>query len=178
MSKVCNIEWLANSLSLKGMKLELVSGGAKSGIEWTDKCGVFAKLESEQLKAMACLLVFGDWQETNTYLNTVSTYLVHNAMNACTKRKLNLRDSSHTLTDLLQRMSKLCIYLHLRPELQKVFPTIFGRLYFGGILMEEGTYRKTWREFEVVMLDTLANWQAQVDESISEYREELNQAVV
>ena len=178
MSKVGNIEWLSNSLSMKCMSLEVISGGSKADIEWTDKCGVFATLAGEQLKALACLLAWGDWKDSDDNLNTVTTYLVHNAMNSCAKRGLSLRGARHSLPDLLQRMARMAVYLHLRPELQKVFPTIYGRLYFCGINMDEGTYRRTWREFEVAMMNTLAHWESCIDDAIGEYRDELKKVAV
>lgn len=179
-----NIEWLSSSLSLKTQSLQIGTGG-KADIDWTDKCGVFQKLNGEHLKALACLLAFGDWKDCDLHFKTITSYLVHIALNALEKRANEekkqvpqLRDSKHTTTDLFERMAKMVIYFHLRPVLQKVYPTVFGRLYFAGIVMDDKAFHMTWKKYLVLMEECINNWQALIDHEIGKYRVELNKVAV
>lgn len=181
--KLGNIEWLSRTLSLKAQSYEIGSG--KAEIDWTDKCGVFAKLNGEHLKAFASLLAWGDWKDSDMHFKTITSYLVHIALNALEKRAKDerkqvpqLRDSKHTTTDLFERLAKMVIYMHLRPVLQKVYPTIFGRLYFAGIEMDENAFRMTWKTYHSLMDECLNNWQAQIDHEIGKYRFELKKVAV
>lgn len=170
--KVSNIEWLARSLSIKPQSYAL-GGGGQSDIDWTDKCGVFQKIQGEHVKAFACLMAWGDWQDGDIYFKRVVNYLVHFTLVSCNKSNLRLRQSKHTLPEFIELMAKMVVYLHLRPVLQKVYPTIFGRLYFAGIEMEENAYRMTWKKYQQAMEECLGNWEANIDNVIGEYRKDL-----
>lgn len=169
---VTNIEWLGRSLSMKAQNYALGAGG-QADIEWTDKCGVFQKIQGEHMKAFACLLAWGDWRDGDVYFNRVVNYLVQFTLANCAKKKTHLRDSKHTLPDFIEKMAKMVVYLHLRPVLQKVYPTTFGRLYFAGIDMDEKAYHATWKKHQMVMEECLLNWQASIDSTIGTYRRNL-----
>lgn len=171
-----NIEWLARIVSCKAQSYEIGSG--QSELDWTDKCGVFAKFDGPHLKALASLMVGGDWLENDSHFKAIVAHLVHIALASCDKKKLQLRDSKHTTADLLERMAKMVVYLHLRPVLQKVYTTIFGRLYFVGIDMDDKAYQMTWKKYENVMWDCLGKWEALIDETIGTYRFELKKSLV
>lgn len=168
-----NIEWLSNSLSLKKQSLELGTG--RTDIDWTDKCGVFQKLGSEHLKSLAQILAWGDIMDTTRYFNQLVSTLAGNMVNKCIERKLQPRECAHDLVGLATLMARMVVTFHTNPILQKVYPTIFGRLYFAGIKMNEDTYRKTWREFQIDMEDSLYNWAAMIDHIVGEYRENLSE---
>ena len=171
-NKVTNIEWLARSLSVKP-QIYTMGGGGQSDIDWTDKLGVFQKLQGEHVKAFACLLAWGDWHDGSANFKRVINYLVQFTLANCTKKNIQLRDSKHTLPEFIEKMAQMVLYLHLRPALQKVYTTTFGRLYFAGIEMGEDAYRMTWKKQQLVMEECLLNWEAAIDSTIGTYRKNL-----
>lgn len=171
--KVTNIEWLARSLSIKPQNYAVGGGGGLPDIDWTDKCGVFQKLPGEHVKAFACLMAWGDLRDGDAHFKRVVNYLVQITLAACSKKKVQLRDNKHTLPDFIERIAQLVVYMQLRPVLQKVYPTIFGRLYFAGIEISDDAYRKTWRVYEESMTEILGKWEAEIDSIIGEYRRQL-----
>lgn len=173
--KVSNIEWLARSLSIKPQSYA-VGGGGQSDIDWTDKCGVFQKIQGEHVKAFACLLAWGDWQDGDVYFKRVVNYLVQFTLVSCSKKNMQLRESPHTLPEFIEKMAQMVVYLYLRPVLQKVYTTTFGQLYFAGISMNEKTYLMTWKKLQTVMEDCLYNWEATIDNTIGAYRKNLKSA--
>lgn len=168
-----NFEWLAMTTSCKGQMFTLGSGGLPE-VEWTDKVGVIAKLPSDEHKALCCLLAWGSRIETRLNTAVIENALARQMLTTCKSKPRDM-----PLDVLAQKIARAALFTFLYPWVnggnaysEHHKPSY--RLWFAGIALEWEAYQKTWEVYERTMIDTLHQWQAEIDSEIGKYRQALN----
>ena len=172
-----SIEWLAQHLNgpkVANYEQQFVDGGEKDIPAWEVRCACFASMETDLEKALAALLVWGH-KEQNAY-DYVRKHLANSMIKEAQKK--NLYPKNISLKSLAWLVARMVIEFALDPELEEIY-TKKGRLYFAGIKAHQMTcdaYRKTWREFEIIMELILVTTHHNICSLIEKYRRELKKA--
>ncbi|WP_227513576.1 hypothetical protein [Acinetobacter venetianus] len=171
--QISNIEWLGKQMRAKTANFEICTQDTNlEPITWEDRCGAFAKMETQQAKALAALHVWGH-KEKNAY-ELLINYLANIMFN---QAQLDGKsDPKHiSLKDLSLLIARMILEFALDENLETNF-TAKGRLYFAGIgedRLSYDAYRKTWLKYESEMQLAIYSARWEVETCIEKYRKNL-----
>lgn len=173
--ELTNGEWLRNDMGPKTVNLNAVYGGLTPSVNWEDRSAAVALIKNPQVKALACLLVWGGdkaWDRTECF-NAVVNHLSVLMLERCERDGKEVpKGSCHTLEELAKLVARMTLHFELY-QLWTVY-TVEGQLFFSGIKMSAKAYSQSWVGYKNKMLDDLQDLAALVDADISQYRFNLN----
>lgn len=171
--ELTNGDWVRNGMGAKVVNLNASYGGKVPSVNWEDRSAAVALIKNPQVKAMACLLVWGGdaaWDRTEPF-NEVVNHLSKLMLERC-KRDGRKAPSNHSIEEMARLMARMTLHFELY-QLWTVY-TVEGQLFFSGIDMLAGTFNQSWGGYKNKMLDDLQDLTALVDAEISGYRFNLN----
>lgn len=171
--ELTNGDWVRNGMGAKTVNFNVGYGGLVPSVNWEDRSAAVALIRNPQVKAMACLLVWGSdaaWDRTE-YFNEVVNHLSKLMLERC-KRDGRKAPSNHSIEEMARLMARMTLHFELY-QLWTVY-TVEGQLFFSGIDMLAGTFNQSWSGYKNKMLDDLQDLTALVDAEISGYRFNLN----
>jgi len=172
--QLANGDWIRNGMGAKTVNFNVGYGGRAPTVNWEDRSAAVALIENQQVKALACLLVWGDdaaWDRTECF-NEVVNHLSKLMLERC-KRDGRKAPSNHSLEEMARLMARMTLHFELY-QLWTVY-TVEGQLFFSGIDMLARTFSQSWSGYKNKMLDDLQDLTALVDAEISGYRFNLKQ---
>ena len=163
-------EWLTHGITAKSPVFgqEGHSTGEKP-LDYQDRLGAIALMGSQFEKSITSIIVFGDKSKMD--LKYVQSHL---ALIMATNAKLDNRREPQKINieELSLLIAKMVIDFALDPALENNF-TPQGRLYYAGIRswqMDVEVYRKTWKQYENMMVIALEMAIEDAGEAIETYR--------
>ena len=170
VDKFEQFEWLTRGITAKSPNFEpQTRGTGEKPLNYEDRLGAIASMETQLAKSMTALIVFGgkcecDYEYVRNHL--VKIMLV----NAKDDKK---REPEHiTMNHLAYLIARMVIDFALKPELEGNF-TAQGRLYYAGIdsmQMQAEIYRKTWKPYENLMCLALESAIDEASQAIQKYK--------
>lgn len=163
-------EWLAKGITAKTANYEpAVRGTAEKPLDYQDRLGAIASMDTQLEKSVTSVIVFGHKSEVDyRYIQShLALIMITNAK--LDNRKEPLKISIQQLAELIARM---VIDFSMNPELEKNF-TNKGRLYYASIRswqMDDECYRKIWKQYENLMVIALETAIKGAGDSIEIYR--------
>ena len=163
-------EWLTRGITAKSPVFgqEGHSTGEKP-LDYQDRLGAIALMGSQFEKSITSIIVFGDKSEMDfKYAQS------HLALIMATNAKLDNRREPQKIKieDLSLLIARMVIDFALDPALENNF-TPQGRLYYAGIRswqMDVEVYRKTWKQYENMMVIALEMAIKDAGEVVETYR--------
>lgn len=171
--ELANGDWVRNGMGAKTVNFNVGYSGRAPTVNWEDRSAAVALIKNPQVKAMACLLVWGGdaaWDRTEPF-NEVVNHLSKLMLERC-KRDGRKAPSNHSIEEMARLMARMTLHFELY-QLWTVY-TVEGQLFFSGIDMQAGTFSQSWSGYKNKMLDDLEDLTALVDAEISGYRINLN----
>ena len=170
-----NGEWLRSGMGPKTTNLNASYGGLAPSVNWEDRSAAVALIKGRQVKALACLLVWGGdaaWDRTECF-DAIVSHLSALMLERCERDGQEApKGSCHTLEELAMLVARMTLHFELY-QLWTVY-TVEGQLFFSGIKMPAKAYSQSWVGYKNKMLDDLQDLAALVDADISQYRFNLN----
>ena len=168
--KFNNFEWLAQGITAKSPIFEQKEHSTEEKpIDYQDRLGAIAAMGSQFEKSITSIIVFGDKSEMDfEYVRS------HLALIMATNAKLDNRREPQKINikDLSLLIARMVIDFALDPALENNF-TPQGRLYYAGIRswqMDVEAYRKTWKQYENMMVIALEMAIKDAGEAVENYR--------
>lgn len=161
LEKFERFEWLTHGLTASSPSIEpVVRGTGEKPLNYQDRLGAIASMETQLAKSVTALIVFEGKSESDyDYIrNHLAKIMIQNA--AVDKKREPEYVAIYHLAWLIAR---LVLDFALNPELEEHY-TAKGRLAYAGLKshqMSTECYRKTWKPYETLM--TLA-----IDSAIDE----------
>ncbi|KQC99827.1 hypothetical protein [Acinetobacter soli] len=170
VEKFKSFEWLTHGLTASSPSFEpVVHGTGEKPLNFEDRLGAIAAMETQLEKSITSVIVFGQKSEIDyRYIQAhLAAILKTNAM--LDKRREPEKIKIKELADLIARM---VIDFSLNPELENNF-TKQGRLYYAGIRTWQMTlksYESTWQQYEKLMFLSLESAIDSASKEIEAYR--------
>lgn len=172
--KLTNLEWLCQQIHAKTANYEPTTPSSGDvSINWEDRCGAIATFPTEETKAYASILVWGDYRD-NTENYAVVTEYIADYLYRMVQEEMNKKRETFDLRKFCNQVARMGLFYSLRPQL-KEYHTLKGRLVFSGIdYIEPNTYSKryVWLNDAVDLL--LKELFDEIDHYIGIYRKDLN----
>ena len=171
--EISNIEWLGQQMRAKVANLEQCKQDTNlTPITWEDRCGVFARMQTEQAKCLASLYVWGhkDKQAYNYLIENLSKIMLDEV-----KKDRKSDPKNMSLKDLSLLIARMVLEFALDERLETNF-TAKGRLYFAGIgedRMSYDAYRMSWSKYEKQMQLAIYSARWELETVIGKYRKNL-----
>ena len=169
-ANVAKFEWLMQGLSLRSPNLEpFVRGTGGRVLNYEDRLGAIASMQSQLAKSVTALIVFEhkskqDYDDVRQHLAKV---FIEQAVRD--KKREPERIAMFHLAELVSRM---VLDFVLDPDLEENY-TAKGRLAYAGInrhQMSVDCYRKTWKGYEIQMINLLETAISEAEVAIEKYR--------
>ncbi|MFV5465518.1 hypothetical protein [Acinetobacter towneri] len=163
-------EWLTKGITAKSPNFEPnVRGTGEQPLNYEDRLGAIASMETQLEKSVTAVIVFGEKSEIDYRLvqSHLAAILKTNAMLDGRREPEKIKISE--LADLIARM---VMDFSLNPELEANF-TKQGRLYYAGIRSWQMTlkaYDCTWKQYETLMVIALESAINSAAKAIESYR--------
>ena len=170
--KFSSFEWYMQGLSISSPNFEpVIKGTGEQPLDYFDKLGVIAKIETQLAKSVASLVLFGHKAQSDyEYVrNHLANIMILNATQD--KKREPDRIPMYHLAWLVARM---VIDFALEPELENAF-TAKGRLLYAGIRdnqMTANVYRLTWKSYENLMTLAMESAIEEANQMMVEYKKE------
>ncbi|ENX43330.1 hypothetical protein [Acinetobacter sp. NIPH 2100] len=170
IAKFEKFEWLMRGLTMRSPNLEpFVRGTGERPLGYEDRLGAIASMQSQLAKSVTALIVFEhkskqDYEEVRQHLANV---FVEQAVRD--RKREPERIAMYHLAWLIARM---VLDFVLDPDLEENY-TAKGRLAYAGISrhqMNVDCYRKTWKGYEIQMMNVLETAINEAEAAIEEYR--------
>lgn len=170
VEKFEQFEWLIRGTTAKSPNFEpVVHGTNEKPLDYQDRLGAVASMETQLAKSVTALIVFDDKSEMD-YRHVQS----HLALIMATNAKLDKRKepAKVTIDEMASMIARMVIDFSLNPDLENNF-TAQGRLYYAGLRswqMDAECYRKTWKPYENLMVLAIENAIDEAAKTIKSYR--------
>ena len=148
-------EWLTKGITAKSPQFgdEGHSTGEKS-LDYLDRLGAIASMETQLEKSVTSVIIYGESAKSD--YEYIRNHLARIMMNGAAEDKK--REPEHiAIYHLSYLVARMVIDFAINPELENNF-TAQGRLYYAGIKSHQMTaelYRKTWKQYENMMVIAL-----------------------
>lgn len=165
-------EWLTKGITAKSPNFEPnVRGTGEKPLNYEDRLGAIASMETQLAKSVTALIVFDGKCESD--YEYVRGHLVNIMLkNAMADKK---REPEHiTINHMAYLIARMVIDFALDPQLEANF-TAQGRLYYAGInchQMTTNVYRLTWKPYEDLMNLALESAIDEASNAIKKYKKE------
>ncbi|WP_043973755.1 MULTISPECIES: hypothetical protein [Acinetobacter] len=170
IAKFEKFEWLTQGLTLRSAGLEpFIRGTGDRPLNYEDRLGAIASMNTQLAKSVTALIVFehkakSDYDYVRQYL---ADLFIEQAVRD--KKREPERIAMYHLAWLLSRM---VLDFVLDPDLEENY-TAKGRLAYAGISrhqMNVESYRKTWKSYESLMVQTIEIAICEAETTIEQYR--------
>ncbi|EOR08424.1 hypothetical protein [Acinetobacter genomosp. 15BJ] len=170
VAKFEKFEWLMQGLSLRSPNFEpFVRGTGERTLSYEDRLGAIASMSTPLAKSVTALIVFEhkskqDYDDVRQHLAKV---FIEQAVRD--KKREPERIAMYHLAGLIARM---VLDFVLDPDLEENY-TAKGRLAYAGISrhqMNVDSYRKTWKGYESLMIQTIETAILEAETTIEQYR--------
>lgn len=176
--KLTNIEWLGQQLQAKTANYEAgIPSTGESSINWEDRCGAIAMLHSDETKAYASILVWGDYRNNTEQYAVVTNYITEYLWRMV-QEDLDKKRERFDMKKFCWHVARMELFYGLRPQLRK-YHTLEGRLVFSGIdYIKPDTYSKrySWLGEAVGLL--LEELKREIEYWVGKYRRDLREVVL
>jgi len=153
--QISNIEWLGKQMRAKTANFEICTQDTNlEPITWEDRCGAFAKMDTQQAKALASLYVWGhkDKQAYDLLINYLANIMFNQAQLDGKGEPKNI-----SLRELSLLIARMVLEFAIDGE---------DRLSYDA-------YRKTWLKYESEMQLAIYSARWEVETCIEKYRKNL-----
>lgn len=163
-------EWLTYGITAKSPNFEPnVRGTGEKPLNYEDRLGAIASMETQLAKSVTALIVFDGKCESD--YEYVRGHLVNIMLkNAMADKK---REPEHiTINHMAYLIARMVIDFALDPQLEANF-TAQGRLYYAGINCHQMTvdnYRMTWKTYERLMVMAIESAIDEASKAIEKYK--------
>lgn len=163
-------EWLTHGITAKSPNFEPnVRGTGEKPLNYEDRLGAIASMETQLAKSVTALIVFDGKCESD--YEYVRGHLVNIMLkNAMADKK---REPEHiTINHMAYLIARMVIDFALDPQLEGNF-TAQGRLYYAGINCHQMTvdnYRMTWKTYERLMVMAIESAIDEASKAIEKYK--------
>ena len=170
--KFSNFEWYMQGLTASSASLEpTIRSTGEKPLDYQDKLGVIAKIETQLAKSVASLVLFGyksqsDYEYVRNHLANVMI------LNATQDKKREPQGIA--LYHMAWLIARMVIDFALDPELESAY-TAKGRLFYAGIRdnqMKVDAYRMTWKSYEDLMVLALESAIGEANKVMGKYKKE------
>ncbi|MEQ1411446.1 hypothetical protein [Acinetobacter indicus] len=163
-------EWLTRGITAKSPNFEpTVRGTGEQPLNYEDRLGAIASMETQLAKSVTALIVFDGKCESD--YEYVRNHLVNIMLNNAAEDKK--REPEHiTMNHLAYLIARMVIDFALDPQLEGNF-TAQGRLYYAGInshQMTTNVYRLTWKPYENLMSMAIESAIDEASKAIEKYK--------
>jgi len=163
-------EWLTHGITAKSPNFEPnVRGTGEKPLNYEDRLGAIASMETQLAKSVTALIVFDGKSESD--YEYVRNHLVNIMLkNAIVDKKRE--PEQITMNHLAYLIARMVIDFALNPELEQNF-TAQGRLYYAGInghQMTQNVYRLTWKPYEIMMSIAIESAIDEASKAIEKYK--------
>ncbi|MGY5391989.1 hypothetical protein [Acinetobacter sp. NigerLNRRAM0016] len=163
-------EWLTHGITASSPNFEpVVHGTGEKPLNYEDRLGAIASMDTQLAKSVTSLIVFGHKSESDyEYVrNHLAQIMLANA------QKDKKREPEHiAMYHLAWLVARMVIDFALNPELEGYF-TAQGRLYYAGLNTQQMTsnvYRLTWKQYENLMTLAIESAINEAAEAIEKYK--------
>ncbi|MHA3083754.1 hypothetical protein ACX1NX_11440 [Acinetobacter sp. ANC 5383] len=168
--KFKNFEWLTHGITASSPSFEpQVRGTGEKPLNYEDRLGAIASMESQLAKSVTALIVFdGKSQSDYDFIrNHLAKIMLVNA------EQDKKREPEHiAMYHLAWLIAKMVLDFALDPELEENY-TPKGRLGYVGIRryqMDVECYRKTWKPYEKLMVLAVESGIDEASKAVEKYR--------
>ncbi|WP_038344348.1 hypothetical protein [Acinetobacter sp. A47] len=170
VTKYEKFEWLTHGLTVSSPGFDpYIRGTGERSLNYQDRLGAIAAMNSQLAKSLTALIVFenksaSDYEYVRRYLADI---FIERAVQD--KKREPERIAMYHLAWLVARM---VLDFVLDPELEEHY-TAKGRLAYAGIhsyQLSVESYRKTWKAYEQLMVQTLESAIEDAEMVIEQYR--------
>lgn len=163
-------EWLTHGITAKSPNFEPnVRGTGEKPLNYEDRLGAIASMETQLAKSVTALIVFDGKCESD--YEYVRNHLVNIMLNNAAEDKK--REPEHiTINHMAYLIARMVIDFALDPQLEANF-TAQGRLYYAGINCHQMTvdnYRMTWKTYERLMVMAIESAIDEASKAIEKYK--------
>ncbi|OTG81777.1 hypothetical protein [Acinetobacter sp. ANC 4648] len=148
-------EWLTHGITAKSPQFsDEAHGTGEKPLDYQDRLGAIASMETQLEKSITSVIVFGESSKGD--FEFIQDHLA-NIMVVNAEKDNRLKPKNIELCVLANRVALMVLLFALDPEYEANF-TAKGRLYAGGIKsyeMDSEAYRKTWKQYENLMVIAL-----------------------
>lgn len=163
-------EWLTHGITAKSPNFEPnVRGTGEKPLNYEDRLGAIASMETQLAKSVTALIVFDGKSESDyEYVrNHLAKIMLANA------QKDKKREPEHiAMYQLAWLIAKMVLDFALDPDLEENY-TAKGRLAYAGIRghqMNIENYRKTWKGYENLMIMAIESAIDEAAKAVEKYR--------
>ena len=162
-------EWLTHGISAKSPNFEPnVRGTGEKPLNYEDRLGAIASMETQLAKSVTALIVFEGKSESD--YEFVRNHLAKIMMNEAHKDKK--REPEHiAIYHMAWLVARMVIDFALDPSLEADY-TAQGRLGYAGFKNKMSTenYRKTWKPYEIMMSIAIESAIDEASKAIEKYK--------
>lgn len=167
-----NFEWYMKGLTASSPNFEPnIHGTGAKPLDYQDRLGVIAKIETQLAKSVASLVLFGyksqsDYEYVRNHLANVMI------LNATQDKKREPQGIA--MYHMAWLIARMVIDFALDPELESAY-TAKGRLFYAGVRSNQMTteaYKKTWKQYENFMVLALESAIEEANKTMGEYKKE------
>ena len=162
-------EWLTHGITAKSPNFEPnVRGTGEKPLNYEDRLGAIASMETQLAKSVTALIVFDGKSESD--YEYVRNHLAKIMMNEAHKDKK--REPEHiAIYHLAWLVARMVIDFALDPSLEADY-TAQGRLGYAGFKNKISTenYRKTWKPYEIMMSIAIESAIDEASKAIEKYK--------
>ena len=162
-------EWLTHGISAKSPNFEPnVRGTGEKPLNYEDRLGAIASMETQLAKSVTALIVFEGKSESD--YEFVRNHLAKIMMNEAHKDKK--REPEHiAIYHMAWLVARMVIDFALDPSLEADY-TAQGRLGYAGFKnkMSAENYRKTWKPYEIMMSIAIESAIDEASKAIEKYK--------
>lgn len=166
-------EWLGKEMRAKTACYEVsVKATGERPPSWDEKMGVFAKMDDDLQKDIACLLAYGDFAETTLENKRIEDHLFKSIYVVADVEKKYKKDE---LPIICRKIAKMELFFFLHDFLEDEYK-LKGRLRMAGLLnyMEVKTYENSWKHYGDAVKMMLGEAKMAAEIHIIEYKKQLS----
>lgn len=168
--KFKNFEWLTHGITASSPSFEpQVRGTGEKPLNYEDRLGAIASMESQLAKSVTALIVFEGRSQSD--YDFVRNHLAKIMLVGAEQDKK--REPEHiAIYQLAWLVARMVLDFALDPELEN-FYTAPGRLHYAGIRnhqMDVNVYRQTWKPYEKLMILAIESAIDEASKAVEKYR--------
>ncbi|WP_288496938.1 hypothetical protein [uncultured Acinetobacter sp.] len=165
-------EWLTHGITAKSPQFnDETKGTGDKPLDYQDRLGAIASLDTPLEKAITSIVIFGENAkgDYDFLLNHLAGIMVKEAAQDGKKDPDKM-----TLKHLASLIARMVLDFAINPAMEDNF-TAKGRLYYAGIgenKMNYDAYRKSWKQYETMMILSIEGAIKCASEGVEKYRKQ------
>lgn len=172
VEKFKSFEWLTHGITASSPSFErVVHGTGEKPLNFEDRLGAIAAMETQLAKSVTSLIVFGHSSKSDYEFvrNHLATIMLKNA-----KHDKKREPEGIAMYHLAWLVAKMVLDFALDPELEENY-TAKGRLAYAGMTstqMPVNAYRQTWKPYENLMILSIESAIKEASKTVDLYRKQ------